>query len=204
LSRALGKRAEAIAGFQQAIDVWMPLLEEFPELDGHRNSMASHANSLAVLLREDGRFEDAYRMHEQAIAHRLKLVTAAPKSPNYAASLRNYYEDYCETALVRGDHAAAAQITRLMSQVRPDVAADAQLAARFFCRCLRLAEQDEALADDERVALAQSYAAEAVKQLCEAVRRGFKDVAILKSDTELVPLQNRPLFQQLVEALEAR
>ena len=74
----------------------LPLLEEFPDLHDHRSTMASHMNSLAVLLREDGKLDAARRMHDLAIEHRLKLLEATPKNRFHAASLLSYYEPWAK------------------------------------------------------------------------------------------------------------
>jgi len=94
--------------------------------------MSSHNNTLAILLREDGRLDEALRLHQLAIDHRLMLVEAAPHNRNHAWSLRNYDHDLAETVLVQKDHAAAAS---KMAKARPDDAADAELAAHFISRC---------------------------------------------------------------------
>jgi len=67
-----------------------------------------------------------------------------------------------------------------------------------------LAEKDGALSDDERQALAKSYADQAMEYLREAVRRGYKNAATLKTHAALAPLKGRPDFQQLVQELEAK
>jgi tetratricopeptide (TPR) repeat protein len=204
ISRTQGKRAEAIAGYQQAVAIWQPLLEEFPDLHAHRNSMASNMNSLAALLREDGKLEEARRMHELAIEQRLKLMNEAPKNRANATSLRNYYQGLGDTALLQKDHAAAAAAASRMAQARPNVAADSELAARFFGRCVTLARKDPGLPEPERRTLAETYADQAMKHLREAVKNGYQDAAVLSKQGALAPLRDRADFQQLVKDLEAR
>jgi hypothetical protein len=106
--------------------------------------------------------------------------------------------------VVQKDHTALAHVAGKLAQIRPDVAADSELAARFFGRCKTLAEQDAAVSDDQRQTLAESYADQAMEHLQEAVHRGFKNVAALKTAAELAPLRDRSDFQQLIKELESR
>jgi serine/threonine-protein kinase len=203
ICRAQGKRDEALEGFQQAVHVWRPLLAEFPNLHTHRGTMASHLNSLALLLRGVGKLDQARSVHEEAVEHRRKLLEGSPTDRFHAASLVGYYRDFGDTIAVQKDHTGLAHVAGKLAQIRPSVAADSELAAKFLGRCVTLAEQDSALADDQRQTLARSYADQAIEHLQEAVRRGFKNVAALKTSAELAPLRDRSEFQQLIKELES-
>jgi hypothetical protein len=113
-------------------------------------------------------------------------------------ALREHYHGVGDTALLQKDHAGAAEAADKLAQVRPDNASDSELAARFFGRCVSLAENDAGLSPAERESLAQRYADRAMEHLHEAVRRGHTKVASFKRLEALKPLRGRADFQQLV------
>jgi hypothetical protein len=60
------------------------------------------------------------------------------------------------------------------------------------------------LDDKQRQAAAQFYGDAAMKQLRDAVSKGYKDVAHMKKDTDLDPLRQREDFQKLLAEVEAK
>ena len=90
-----------------------------------------------------------------------------------------------------------------LARVAFDPAGDAYKAAGFFARCVPLAEKDDKLPEARRKELAQSYAEQALAALRQAVAKGYKDVAHLKSDTDLDALRQRDDFKLLLKELEA-
>jgi tetratricopeptide (TPR) repeat protein len=202
--RAQGKRTEAIAEMQQCIDVWVSLFKDYPDLPDHRHSFASNANALAVLLRQDGKLDEARQMHALATETCEALVEAAPTKRGYQYSLSSYYHELCRTAANQKDHAALALAASRMAHVQLNRTSDPELAARYLGHCSGYAEQDPQLADADRRILAQSYADQAMDQLREAVRRGYKDSKSLKTVSALAPLRERADFKQLIAELDAR
>jgi len=204
LFSARTNRAQAIEELQRAREIWTSLVAQFDAVPAFRRSMASHMNTLAILLRDDGKFDEARTMHHLAIEHGLKLLEGAPNHRNYAASLASYYFDLAATLLHQEDHAAVAIVVGRLRQLRPEVASDTYWAARYLGRCVTLAEQDAQLKEPERQALARSYADQAMDDLREAVRRGQSNVAEIIEPPALASLHSRPDFQSLVKELESR
>jgi tetratricopeptide (TPR) repeat protein len=190
--------------YREALPLWLPLVEQSSPSPRDLSGLATTHHYLAALLRKDGAIEEARQHYALAVEHELKVLQAVPNSAKHAGSLFELYHGLGDMALLRKDHAGAAEAADKLAQVRPDNAADAELAARFFGRCVRLAEKDLQLSETERVNLAQSYADRAMEHLRETVRRGYGKVASLKSLAALDPLRDRPDFQQLVQELEAR
>ena len=175
-----GQPEEAKAEYRAVLQIQTRLVEDFPDVIDYRHALGKTLNNLAILLAKDGELDEARRMFALAIDHQLKAYQAVPTNREYATSLRNHYHSLGDLALVQKDHAAAAETASRLAQVRPDSADDAQLAARFFGRCVTLAEHDTQLSEDQRAALAQSYADQAMEHLREAVRRGLTNVKLLK------------------------
>jgi len=200
----LKRRPEAKAVYREALKSWLPLLEELPADTGCLTGTAQTFSSLAGLLKRDGEIEEARQLYALAAEHQLKAHQAVPTNSTYALYLRQDYHGLGDVALLLKDHATAAEAGGKLALVRPDVADDAQLAARILGRCVQLAELDMRLSEGERVALKQAYADQAMEHLREAVRRGYDKVALLKSLAALDPLRARPDFQQLVQELEGR
>jgi tetratricopeptide (TPR) repeat protein/predicted Ser/Thr protein kinase len=200
----LKRRDEAKAREREAIPLYAQLMESSPDRLRYRTNAAINLNNLASLLRKDGEIDEARRCYAQAAECHDKALQIAPGNATYAQALREDYHGVGDMALLQKDHAGAAEAADKMAQVRPDNATDAELAARFFGRCVTLAEQDPALSKTGRQTLAVSYADRAMEYLREAVCRGYDKVASLKSLAALAPLRERPDFQQLVEELEAR
>jgi len=200
----LNRLEEAKDAHREALTSRRRLLEMSPADPGYLNGATTTLGFLARLFRKDGEVDEARRHYALAAEHQLQALLAAPANSGFARRLRNCYHGVGDTALLQKDHAAAADAAVKLAQVRPEVADDAQLAAQIFGRCATLAEQDSQLTESERQALAQSYADQAMEQLREAVRRGYDDVAALKSLAALAPLHDRPDFQQLAQYLESR
>jgi tetratricopeptide (TPR) repeat protein len=199
----LNRRDEAKDSDREAIHWYRQLVERPSPSARELNAAAVNYNNLAWALRKDGEIDEARRNYALAVEHELKAFQIAPTNAKIALFLKQDYQGLGDMALVQKDHAAAADAASKLAKVRPDNAADAELAARFFGRCVTLAEQDTQLSEDERRALAKSYADSSIEHLREAVRRGHKDAAALRSHAALAPLRARPDFQQLVQEVEA-
>lgn len=195
---------EAKAQDRAAISLYCQLIERSPDNLRYHSGAATTYRNLAAALRKDGETDEARQRYNEAAAHRVKILQAAPTNAKHAEYLRGDYHGVGDMALLQKDHAAAADAADKLAQVWPDNAADAELAARFFGRCVELAQNDMRLSELERIELAQSYADRSMEYLREAVRRGFNNAAAIKTRAALAPLRQRADFQQLVAELEAK
>ena len=75
-------------------------------------------------------------------------------------------------------------------------------AARVHALAAARARADTSLAEGEREARAESYAAAAVELLERAVERGFDDASRMRLDMDLQVLRKRPAFRDLVVRLQ--
>jgi eukaryotic-like serine/threonine-protein kinase len=200
----LGKSAEADVEYQEGLKLSTALVEQAPDLPANWSALAKTLHNRGIVSKNAGKLDEAREFFNQAIEHQLKAYRTAPNNPSYRLALFNHYHLLGDTVLLLKDHSAVAEAADHVAEIRPEVAVDAQLAARYFGRCVELVQQDANLSADEREALVQSYSARGIEQLREAVRRGYNDVAALKRLSALAPLRGQPEFQQLVQELERR
>ena len=83
-------------------------------------------------------------------------------------------------------------------------AADAYDAACLLSLCVPIVAKHDKLDAAQREEAAQFYGDSAMKQLRDAVSKGYKDVAHMKKDTDLDSLQQRDDFRKLVAELEEK
>ncbi len=201
---AVGKPTEAKAEYHQALKLNAQLIEQFPEELAHRYRQGRTLIGLAHVLRSVGELAEARRLFVQALED-LQALRTSPDQPFYRQILRDHYTGLAQTTCWLKDHAATAEASARLAQVRPEVAQDAQTAARMLALCVPLAEQDAKLPQARRQQLVRSYGEQATGYLREAFKRGFKgSAAWLNNDPELASLRSRPDFQQLLKELEKR
>lgn len=198
----LDRVQEAKAVYRETLPFWRELLDDSRFPADHRSEAARGISKMAALLKKDGDIAEARQLYTLAAEHQLQAIHDAPTATSFADYLRKDYFELADIGRLLKDHAATAAAAHKLGEVRPESADDAHWAARYFGRCIGYAKQDARLSEDERQALAQSYAEEAMKYLHEAVRRGYQDAAALQTLDALAPLQNRPDFQQLVKQLQ--
>jgi hypothetical protein len=81
---------------------------------------------------------------------------------------------------------------------------DTYSAACGLSRSVSAVAKHDKLDAKQREAAAQLYSDAAMKALREAVSKGFKDVKLIKTDTDLDPLRQREDFQKFVAELERK
>jgi tetratricopeptide (TPR) repeat protein len=197
---AINKTEDAKAEYQAILQIRTQLVADFPEVVEYWHGLGKTQRDLAGLLAREGALDEARRAFLLAADHQRRAYEAVPTNREYARSLRNNYHALGDLLLKLKDHTATAETANLLAQVRPDSADDAQLAARFFGRCVTLAEQDPQLSSEQRTALARSYADQAMQHFHEAVRRGLTDLGRFKDYEALAPLRGRPDFEELIRA----
>ena len=133
---------------------------------------------------------------------------ANPNQPLYRLFLRNHFSILAETLARQAEkgegnnHRDIAAAIAEMLKLKADSADDFYRAAALLTRCVPLAQKDAGLADDQRKALADKYAADAVGHLREAVKRGLPDTEPIKTSAAFNPLRNRDDFKKLVAELK--
>jgi hypothetical protein len=139
----------------------------------------------------------ARRLLEEAVPYHQAALKASPDHLLYRRFYRITRWRLAEAFLALGDHAAAAAATREFLAMAVEPPRDAYTAGCLFAGCIGLAARDDSLAADRRRELATAYGAEAVAALRQAVEKGAKEVAGLKTDPKLDPLRAREDFRKL-------
>ena len=194
---------EAEDVFGQALDIHKRLREDFPGVPDHENELAGAMVNLGrfYLNRQD--FDKARRLLEEAEPHHQAALNASPSHPNYRRFYRNNRWRLAETLMELKDHAGAAQAAGQFLQAVVEPPRDAYTAAGLLAGCARLAAEDNRLPEAERKELATAYGDRAVAALRQAIKKGATEVAQMKTDPALNPLQHRADFQKLLAELKS-
>ena len=195
---------EAMILYREALDIHRRLAREHSMVPNHRNEAAGAMSNLARLLLARNEIQAARDLLEEAIPHHKAALATNSDHPSYRRFYRINRWRMAEVLLAQNDHAAAATVTREFLQFGYEPPRDSYMAAGYLAGCAKLAAKDESLPEDRRRELATAYADEAVAALSQAVAKGAKDVAQMKSDPKLEPLAQRADFKKLVTEVEAK
>lgn len=201
--RRLGQHADAEQAFRQALTLRQELATDFPSIPIYRLGIIGCYGELVALFRQTGQDQEAEEAGRQVVAILEKLVIEFPDHPDFARYLRHYLG---QLGLLLGQRGNCAEARRLLER-SGDLdhrAGSPYHAACVLALCVPLVEKDESLAADKRTELLRFYADRAMNLLTGAVRKGFKDIDLLKKDAELDALRSRPDFQRLLAEVEAK
>jgi serine/threonine protein kinase/tetratricopeptide (TPR) repeat protein len=193
---------DAEAAYNEALALRERLAADFPDVPDDRAGLVATLNNLAWLHNSRGEHDAALTFLGRARPHLQAALTASPGNPSYRLYYRNYLEILAGAQLGRGDHARLAAVADEMARFGHDPVKAPYDAARYLCRCVRLAGKDASLQESEREAAAQRYADRALVLLRQAVARGFRDAAGMKRNPDLAPLRAHEGFQKLLAELE--
>jgi serine/threonine-protein kinase len=198
LLKTTGRPKEAEAAFGDAIAVQKQLVAEFATVADYQGQLANTMTGLAELARDGKEFLQARQLLEQARLYNQAALKAYPNSPYHRAVRRETRQLLAATLLDLGEHAAAAEAALDLARGAIDAANDTYGAACLLSRCASLAEKDTQLPEVRRKELARSYSDQAVDLLRQAVGKGYRDAAHLKTDSDLDVLRSREDFQELL------
>jgi serine/threonine protein kinase/Flp pilus assembly protein TadD len=204
LLRETGRLPQAEKDYGQALSIRQQLAADFPNQPDRRNELAGSCVNLALLHQEHGNWAAAKQLLLEGRPHHLAALKANPRHPTYRQGYRNHL------AVLTAAHAGllgqreairTAEACRNLGWSAP---ADAYAAACGLSLCVPAVAKHDKLDAKRREAAAQFYSDAAMKALREAVSKGYKDVRLIKKDTDLNPLRQREDFQKLVAELEAK
>jgi serine/threonine protein kinase/Flp pilus assembly protein TadD len=199
-----GRVPQAISTFGEALALYESLIERFPSMPDYQSELGATFNNLAMARQLQGELAEAHRLVERAIAHQRAALKVNPRHPIYREFLSNHQVVLVEVLLLRKQPAEAAAAALELARVRPENAEDAFDASGFLARCSPLVQQDQNTPPTKRGELAQQYADQAMNLLREALRRGYKDIAQIKTSAALAALRSRPDFQSLLTELNTK
>jgi serine/threonine protein kinase/Tfp pilus assembly protein PilF len=204
LLRATGRLQEAKKDFDQALSIEKQLAADLPNQPDLRNELAGICLNLALLHLQQGNWAAAKRLLLEGAPNHLAALKANPRHPIYRQSYRNHLNMLTGThalLLEPEDAVRTAEIRRDLGWSAP---ADAYDAACFLSLCIRVMAEHNKLDDKQRREAARFYGDAAMKLLCLAVSKGYKNVTHMKKDPVLYPLRRREDFQKLVAQLEGK
>jgi thiol-disulfide isomerase/thioredoxin/tetratricopeptide (TPR) repeat protein len=195
-----GKKGDAEKGYRDALKRQEDLVARWPQGVSYHMDLATTATSLASLLAESD--------PQAAIPH-LERVLRAWRDvnrlrPQYARSLYEAYFDLAKLLTQCGQHA---ELTKQAAELRrdfPNNSNETYNAACLAAYAVDAVANDRKLAKDERLKLADTYAAQAVKLLDMAIHEGYRQRTHMERDPDLNPLRQRKDYQELVVNLEKR
>jgi serine/threonine protein kinase/tetratricopeptide (TPR) repeat protein len=200
LAEARSPEAEPL--HREAVALRRKLVADFPLMADYRSELGASLHNLALARRAHP--AEALDLTRQAIMHQRAALAVNPRHDVYRSFLRNHFWMLAELQLARGEHAEAAAAARDMADVFPEYAEDRYRAARLLTGCVPLAAKDAKHDDAQRRRLAETYAAQAVDHLREALRLGHGEPARLRDDPVFAPLRQRPDFKALFSRVQAQ
>jgi eukaryotic-like serine/threonine-protein kinase len=194
----LRRDAEAEKLFREASAVRKEFVENSPNRADYLRDLANTLGNLALVRRRQGHLRGAVKLLREAIRHQRAAMALAPKVDEYRRQCANQTFHLARTCLQAGEYAAAAEAARELPALTPDDPLTYVLAARLLAGCVAPARADKELPPEKRREREEAYGAEAVKLLGEAIRKGHKDLAGLRREPDLKPLQPRADFKKLL------
>jgi tetratricopeptide (TPR) repeat protein/tRNA A-37 threonylcarbamoyl transferase component Bud32 len=200
-----GKPVEALAAYERALVISEKLDSANPTVPGYQRFVAGSLNNIGDLRCLTGSLPEAIAAFERARAIHDRLVQANPTVTDYANGLA-----FSLTGLGRA-HQRAGQPGPATADLRRAIAIRDQLSslsieARYDLACSHallaaIATRDgSGLTDAERLAEADK----AMDALRRAIKAGYRDIAKMRTDTDLDSLRKREDFQKLMQELEAK
>jgi tetratricopeptide (TPR) repeat protein len=200
----MGRLQEAEKDFDLAVSIFQRLAADFPNQPDLQNELATTCFNLAFLHQQQGNWAAAKRVLLEGRPHHLTALRANPRNPIYRQFYRNHLGLLIMVhagLLEQNDAIRTADSCRDLGWNAP---ADAYDAACSLSQCIPIVARHDKLDVTQRKAEVQFYGDAAMKLLREAVRKGYKDVAHMKKDTDLAPLRPREDFLKLVAELEGK
>jgi eukaryotic-like serine/threonine-protein kinase len=201
LVHELKQESEGEAEYRKALALQKQLVEEAPTVPFNWSCLGAAHHNLGILKRDRGDLLEARQLVERAVGYYEQAVARAHGNSAFIAELAGIRVLLGDIRSRQGDHAGTAEVARELGKVRPNTESNVYDAACFLTRASALAEKDAKLSEQRRKDLARSYADEAMEYLRQAVTKGYRDVADLRSDTDLNPLRSREDFQKLLAEL---
>jgi tetratricopeptide (TPR) repeat protein len=203
LLRATGRPKEAKQDYDAALRIRGLLSADLSNEPRGRSDSAGGYVNLAILHQKLGRPAAAKWWLLKGRPHLLAGLEANPRNPIYREYFRNHLGVLAEVhaGLLETDEAVRTAETR--GDVGWDPPADACDAAGFLSLCIPIVATHEKLDEKQRKESAHFYTDAALKLLREAVGRGFKDAARLKSDPAFAALRENAEFREVLAELSA-
>jgi hemoglobin len=224
-----GRRAEAEEFYQKALALYERLAVESPAVAQYRVGAEGSRINLAHQFAAKGGAEDALALYDRAVTALRAVLDHSPQDTTARLYLRNAHWGRGLALTTLGRHADAVADYGRAAELT-DGAGRAPFAARHAVALARAGDHTRAAAEVDALAdapglpagalynlagacaiaaggggaSAERRADRAVALLRQAVAKGYKDVAHLRTDADWDPLRRRADFQTLLRELEEK
>jgi tetratricopeptide (TPR) repeat protein/tRNA A-37 threonylcarbamoyl transferase component Bud32 len=170
--RARGQKAEAIAAYRAAAELWEKRLGANPSAADLAGAAGGYYN-LGDAYRSYLEWPESAAAFARSAALYRKALDLAPDNNLAVTWHPRALRGLAEARLMQGDHAGASQA---VLEAAPTSAGkdDCFQAAKLLARCVDALRDDLRLTDDERRALSTTYADEAARLLRRAAAQGYR------------------------------
>ncbi|MFO0878302.1 MAG: serine/threonine-protein kinase [Gemmataceae bacterium] len=195
---------EVEAAFTAGSKLQQQLVDLQPDNPVRNNKLAGTLVNLANARLQAGDYSAALAFLRRAAPHHATALKGNPRHPGFRRFYRNHLMllTQCQAGLLDTD--AALATARKLADLGWAPPVHAIEAASALALCVPLAEQHDRLDSQKRTLQAQFYADQAMKMLHEAIARGFQNLKLLRTDTDLDSLRERPDFKKVLADLDAK
>jgi tetratricopeptide (TPR) repeat protein len=189
----------ALADYHRSHKLRKQMLAAEPDFAAHQGDLAASYYRLGTAYLLAGQTAEADQSYAECLHLREKQAAADPANREGLLGLM--------LARARsGDHVAAAKLADRVYQTAAGNSAYLFQAACGYALCASAvggARQPADKAGAEAGSAADAYAQKAIQILREAIDKGYKDRVSLRCDPDLMPLQDRPDFVELLTHLKS-
>jgi tetratricopeptide (TPR) repeat protein len=199
-----GQATEARVRWGRGREIAELLVQEYPDVPDYHQILGGIQGNLGASMTDADDAPRARDLLEDAVRHERTALDSNPQHPVYRQFLRTDYVRLARVASRQGDYARAAETARLAAELGFESSFECQRAAVVFAECVTRVGRDDGLSDDRKKDLSESYAAQAMTLLRQAIDKGYRNVESLRRDLGLESLRPRSDFQALLDELEAK
>jgi hypothetical protein len=180
------------------------LVADDPAKFWNQNVLGGTLGDTAELLAEMGRHAESLDAYRRAAAVHRSLHKGSPRVGEYRKRLSDHLHGLAALERKLQDHAAAVETSLECRALWPKEPTELFAIARELASCVPLVGRGKAELSAEETNVRQRYAGLAMETLVQAVERGYKNVEVLRSATELGPLRDREDFKKVLASVEAQ
>jgi serine/threonine-protein kinase len=199
LLSATGRPSAAEAEYRAALVLYQKLADDHPAVTDFRSDLANSHNGLGNLLSRTGRPAEAEAEHRRSLALRQKLAEENPAVTGYQRDLASSLSRMgkIQQRAGRASEAVASFRTAVAVMERLPTLATGHL---YDLACYQALLAGAAAEPDSGLSAAEGRAEadRAMATLCRAVAGGFRNLAHMRTDTDLDPLRGRDDFRLLM------
>jgi serine/threonine-protein kinase len=193
---------KAEAAHQQALQIFEKLANEHPDVLEYGFEVGRAYRYLALDADLAGQPDAALARLNKAIEILERVVGRGYGQGR--SELFNARLVRAATLAERGEHARATDEAEAVARQQDLSEVNLYNIVCFYSRSSAIAENDAKLSPADRTRLKAQYADHAMDFLRQAVAKGYRNVAVLKTDKDLSSLRSREDFRKLVQEVEQK